>query len=185
MSPHLVRTLSSSFPRIVGYSPPSDLVLCGDGWFDLLSRGMSEIQSFCDLCSLGSFRTVQVVMEQVEEGNGALRFYYGLKSADEFERETIANLVTSMERASMYFCEVTGSPQARLCRRGHRLKTLCPELASRLGYDPCQPPSPPQVSKAKHSPVIDSPSRSRNYVRPRLSPSGLRPDPLSPPETSP
>lgn len=159
MSRQLSRELMQSFPKIVGSSHRHDLFSCGDGWHGILLRGMGEIQSFCDLCSEDSPDPVQVVLEQVQERDGTLKFFYRVDGAGEFEREIIDGIAMAMESASLCFCEITGASPACLCRRGPRLRTLCYEAAVREGYEPwstSHAPSSPEITPNSQAP--DDPS---------------------------
>lgn len=109
-------------------------ILCGDGWYGVLERGMSEIQSFCDLCSEGT-TSPEVKMEVAQEREGALCFYHSIEGADSVEREILGEIIREMELSSAYFCEFTGASPASLCRRGPRLRTLSYEVALREDYE--------------------------------------------------
>lgn len=138
MSSRLQRKLSEAYPLIMGDPSHRARILCGDGWFDLLERGLAELQAFCDLCSDGRQR-LQVRIEQAQERDGALCFYHSVEGGDDFEREIIQGIVGNMEISSLYFCEFTGVSPACLCRRGPRLRTLSYEAARQDGYELCSP----------------------------------------------
>lgn len=138
MSTRLQKGLAETFPLITGHLPPQTLILCGDGWHAVIARGLADIQSFCDLCSDGEYR-LQVHLEQIQERDGSLCFYHKIDGGDDFEREILRDIVRSMELSSLYFCEITGTSPACLCRRGPRLRTLCYEAAIRDGYELCSP----------------------------------------------
>lgn len=138
MSGRLIRSLASSFPSIMGDPRRPARVLCGDGWYEVLERGMSEIQAFCDLCS-ESGSSLAVSLELVQERDGSLCFYHSIDGADDLEREILGDIIRNMELSSMYFCEVTGASPACLCRRGPRLRTLSYEIAVKDGYEMCSP----------------------------------------------
>jgi hypothetical protein len=136
MSRRLSQGILEAFPKIFPITAAPYSILCGDGWHALLIRSLDELQSFCDLCSDGAPQPVQIIMEQVQERDGVLKLYYRLETASDLERETIDTLVRSAERSSLCFCEMTGESPACLCYCGFRLRTLCPQVASRMGYKP-------------------------------------------------
>jgi len=162
MSRQLCSLLVRSFPKICHPASDSNPIRCGDGWFEILSRGMAEIQDFCDLCSDGSRHPVQLVLEQVEERGGSLGFYYRVIGGTELEREIISDLVLALEQASLCFCELTGNSPALLCRRGSRLRTLCLESACQEGYEPYSVEGRNLFSEnAWQNSVTSSPKKSR------------------------
>lgn len=84
---------------------------CGDGWFNILNTLCSEIQTHINFHDSmhkrlpDRFDTVeQVVVEQVKEKFGTLRFYY--RGGDEF----ISGLVNMAEAMSAITCEICGKP---------------------------------------------------------------------------
>lgn len=74
---------------------------CGDGWFNLINILLQNIQSHCDW---KKDTCPQVVVQQVKEKFGTLRFYYS--GGDEY----VAGLVALAESISGIMCESCGSP---------------------------------------------------------------------------
>ena len=72
---------------------------CGDGWFDLIDNLCSSIQNHIDYN-----HAPQVVVEQVKEKFGTLRFYY--RGGDDM----ISGMVWHVENLSGKTCEVCGAP---------------------------------------------------------------------------
>lgn len=101
----------------------------GDGWYDLLDKGMEKIQYFCNLCPSG----VQLVADQIKEKYGTLRFYYHIENSSEVESAILDDIVSEMERASARTCEVSGDP-GYACNRGGWLRTLSYKEARKSGY---------------------------------------------------
>lgn len=72
---------------------------CRDAWFDLIDNLCSSIQNHVDYN-----HAPQVVVEQVKEKFGTLRFYY--RGGD----EKISGMVWHAENLSGKTCEVCGAP---------------------------------------------------------------------------
>lgn len=102
----------------------------GDGWYNLLDKGMAKIQYFCNLCPSG----VQLVADQIKEKFGTLSFYYHIENSVEIESGILDDIVSEMERASARTCEVSGDP-GYMCRRGGWFRTLSYKEARRTGYE--------------------------------------------------
>ena len=92
---------------------------CGDGWFPLINQLMSNIQHHLDWKNKDSEVVPQVVLEQVKEKFGTLRFYY--RGGDDY----ISGLVSMAESMSAITCETCGKPGTRT--RGSWIKTACKE----------------------------------------------------------
>jgi len=108
---------------------------CGDGWFTVIDRLSANIQSYIDWKQKSrdsilkwneehpdDLRAVpevveQVVVTQVKEKFGGLRFYY------EGGDEHISGMVRMAESWAAYTCEECGSPGK--FRHGGWLRTLC------------------------------------------------------------
>lgn len=87
---------------------------CGPGWWPMLETLCGVIQSHIDQ-SKG--KCPQVVIEQIKEKFGSLRFYY--QGGDEF----VGGAVWLAESLSSGMCEECGAPGHRTS--GGWIKTLC------------------------------------------------------------
>jgi hypothetical protein len=92
---------------------------CGDGWFPILNQLMGNIQSHIDWKNKDGEVVPQVVLEQVKEKFGTLRFYY--RGGDDY----IRGLVSMAESMSGITCETCGKPGTRTS--GGWIKTACVE----------------------------------------------------------
>lgn len=118
---------------------------CDDGWFDLIYRLSSEIDR------LAREHGVVVVVEQVKEKLGGLRFYYSVErdrapqeTASEVKvvtrktpggfrivtvprdsvHDAIHSIVDAAEQKSTRICELCGQP-GKCKNTGGRVQTLC------------------------------------------------------------
>lgn len=137
MNLHNTSILYHDFPHLYREAQEEDSrcalrlfgVECGDGWFDLvydLSRKITEHMAAPP--EAGDCRVLQV-----KQKFGALRFNV------EGEDEAIRAMIDKAEERSQSICEVTGRP-GQPCRRRMKnwTRTLCPEAAAELGYEPVQ-----------------------------------------------
>ena len=92
---------------------------CGDGWFPLINQLMSNIQHHLDWKNKDGEVVPQVVLDQVKEKFGTLRFYY--TGGDDYVR----GLVSMAEAMSEILCEECGKPGTRTS--GGWIKTACVE----------------------------------------------------------
>jgi hypothetical protein len=92
---------------------------CGDGWFDILNQLMGNIQHHIDWKNRTEEVVPQVVLQQVKEKFGTLRFYY--TGGDDYVR----GLVSMAESMSGVMCETCGNPGTRTS--GGWIKTACKE----------------------------------------------------------
>ena len=76
---------------------------CGDGWFNIIDRLCANIQSHIDWKNKNEEVVPQVVVKQVKEKFGTLRFYYN--GGDEY----VHGLVAMAESMSGVTCESCGS----------------------------------------------------------------------------
>jgi hypothetical protein len=90
---------------------------CADGWFNILNQLCQNIQHHIDWKNRESEVVPQVVVEQVKEKFGTLRFYY--RGGDEY----ISGLVSMAEAMSGVMCEDCGAPGEP--NNGGWIKTLC------------------------------------------------------------
>jgi hypothetical protein len=77
---------------------------CGDGWYNILNALMGNIQGHIDWKNKKEQVVPQVVLDQVKEKFGTLRFYY--TGGDDY----IRGLVSMAESMSAITCETCGNP---------------------------------------------------------------------------
>jgi hypothetical protein len=90
---------------------------CDAGWFNILNLLCQNIQSHIDWTIKQGKPVDQVVVAQVKEKFGTLRFYYN--GGDQY----IQGLVSMAEDISAVTCEKCGS--VGMLRHGGWVKTLC------------------------------------------------------------
>ena len=90
---------------------------CGDGWFNILNQLCQNIQHHIDWGNKQGKNIPQVVVQQVKEKFGTLRFYY--QGGDEY----ISGLVSMAEAMSGVMCEDCGAPGEP--NNDGWIKTLC------------------------------------------------------------
>lgn len=95
---------------------------CGDGWFNILNQLMGNIQHHIDSKNKKEEVIPQVVLDQVKEKFGTLRFYY--TGGDDY----IRGMVSMAEAMSGVTCEVCGKPGET--NYGGWIKTRCEEHRS-------------------------------------------------------
>lgn len=95
---------------------------CGDGWFNILNQLMGNIQHHIDSKNKKEEVVPQVVLDQVKEKFGTLRFYY--TGGDDY----IRGMVSMAEAMSGVTCEVCGKPGET--NYGGWIKTRCEEHRS-------------------------------------------------------
>lgn len=91
---------------------------CGGGWFDLLNQLCGCIHSYC-----GDNKKPEIVITQIKEKFGTLRFYYN--GGD----ETIGGMVWLAEYQSAFICEGCGKPSRVHKNKNHWYSTNCKECA--------------------------------------------------------
>jgi hypothetical protein len=92
---------------------------CGDGWFNILNHLCQNIQHHIDWANKKEETVPQVVVEQVKEKFGTLRFYY--RGGDDY----ISGLVAMAESMSGVTCEECGAPGE--ANSGGWIRTRCKE----------------------------------------------------------
>ena len=124
MNEESVVELCTKFPKMIPHrewNKNSPIRLfgfeCGEGWAVLLKVLMNDIQHHIDWNNKESEVVPQVVLQQVKEKFGTLRFYY--KGGDDY----IHGLVALAESMSAHICEDCGSTGER--RGGGWVRTLC------------------------------------------------------------
>jgi hypothetical protein len=91
----------------------------GAGWWPIVEALCNQIQHHIDWRAKQNVIVPQVVVEQIKEKFGGLRFYY--QGGDDY----IHGLVSMAESWAGYSCEECGKPGTK--RSGGWIKTLCDE----------------------------------------------------------
>ena len=128
MKEELDKLLCEKYPKMMvnRYGAVTETAMCwgfscGDGWYNILNLLMSNIQHHIDWKNKKEEVVPQVVLDQVKEKFGTLRFYYS--GGDDY----IRGLVSMAESMSAVTCETCGKPGAQ--QRGGWIRTLCEEHA--------------------------------------------------------
>jgi hypothetical protein len=126
MKQELDEYLCKVYPKMMAnrYAPMTETCMCwgfecGDGWFPILNQLMGNIQHHIDWANKKEEVVPQVVLEQVKEKFGTLRFYY--TGGDDY----IRGLVSMAESMSGITCEECGKPGTSTS--GGWIKTACQE----------------------------------------------------------
>ena len=90
---------------------------CGDGWFNIINHLCQNIQHHIDWKNKKEETVTQVVVSQVKEKYGTLRFYYS--GGD----DAIDGMVRMAESMSGVTCEQCGNPGTQ--NEGGWITTLC------------------------------------------------------------
>jgi len=104
---------------------------CGDGWFQILNQLMSNIQTHIDWSNRNGEVVSQVILDQVKEKFGTLRFYYS--GGDDY----IRGMVTMAESMSGVTFEECGKPATTnwpTLTQGGWVRTRCVEHGG-IDYD--------------------------------------------------
>ena len=146
MNEKLQSDLVKAYPKIfknVGGDPKvtcmADGIQCNDGWYDLLDTLCYTMQQHCDVANTryiietdkyqfvveGDPEYVQVIVAQVKEKMGTLRFY-----ADGVDNAT-EGMIQMAEAMSSRICELCGSP-AKTNRDGGWMHTTCDSCNKRI-----------------------------------------------------
>ena len=107
--------MEERFPKM--FSGKYSGFCCGEGWWPILEKLCSNIQSHIDWKNKQSEVVPQVTVAQIKEKFGGLRFYYD--GGDEH----INGMVRMAEAWADASCEECGSPGKS--RDGGWIKTLC------------------------------------------------------------
>ena len=110
-----VKHMEQRFPKM--FETPYGGFCCGEGWWPILEKLCSNIQSHIDWKNKQSEIVPQVTVAQIKEKFGGLRFYYD--GGDDH----INGMVRMAEAWAEASCEECGSPGKR--RDGGWIKTLC------------------------------------------------------------
>jgi len=126
MKQELDNQLCEKYPKIFAnrHKPMTETCMCwgfecGDGWYNIIDRLCSLIQSHIDWTEKQGHPVSHVVADQVKEKCGSLRFYYS--GGDQY----ISGLVAMAEAMTEVTCEVCGVPG--VSRGGGWIRTLCDE----------------------------------------------------------
>lgn len=115
-----VKRLEETYPKM--FANPYGGVAVGPGWWPIIESLCANIQSHTDWWNKNHKKhpiVEQVVVEQIKEKFGGLRFYY--QGGD----ETVAGMVRMAESWASHSCEECGN--AGQSRTGGWIKTLCDE----------------------------------------------------------
>ena len=147
MSPEKDKYLCETYPKLFRdrHAPMTETAMCwgfdcDDGWFNIIDKLCANIQHHIDWREEQRAREVkrgqngesgmprtphvsQVVVTQVKEKFGTLRFYY--TGGDEY----ISGLVSMAESMSGVTCETCGVPGTQ--RKDGWIRTLCDEHAKK------------------------------------------------------
>lgn len=139
MTPELDQHIREKYPLI--FYQPCEMSI-GDGWFDIIDMLCGSIQSH--IKNINSQRewlfengktellpdeVEQVVVRQIKEKFGTLRFYYD--GGDEH----IRGLETMAEAMSSRICEECGCPgESRSTEKNRWVRVLCEKHAYEQGY---------------------------------------------------
>lgn len=107
MSPERETELGSRFPSYARYAALGGAARCGDGWFDVLSALLAEVEAV----------NPEAAVTEVKQKWGLLRVGVDGLGAGSFER------LLRWERASGAACEVCGKPG--VLRRASPHQTRC------------------------------------------------------------
>jgi hypothetical protein len=107
--------MEERFPKMLGGRYGGFAV--GAGWYPILETLCTNIQSHIDWRVKQGKDCPQVVVEQIKEKFGGLRFYY--QGGD----EEISGMVRMAEAFADSLCEECGTPGKR--RNGGWIRTLC------------------------------------------------------------
>ncbi len=109
------KRMEERFPKMFG--EPYGGFAVGEGWWPILEKLCNNIQSHIDWKNRETVIVPQVVVEQIKEKFGGLRFYY--QGGD----DTIDGMVRMAESWAGHSCEECGNPGTR--RSGGWIRTLC------------------------------------------------------------
>ena len=109
------KQMTEKYPAM--FSKPYGDFAVGKGWWPILERLCANIQSHIDWKAKQKQFVPQVVVEQIKEKFGGLRFYYTGGDA------TVAGMVHMAEEWATNSCETCGAPGKK--REGGWIKTLC------------------------------------------------------------
>jgi len=115
------KKLFDKYPKIFADKPGPEYLIspcqyygieCGDGWYNIIDALCCSIQHHIDIT-----KCQQVIVEQIKEKFGELRFY--IQGGD----DTVRDLISFAEILSIKTCEICGSPG--ITRNKQWIQTLC------------------------------------------------------------
>ena len=109
------KRMHERFPLM--FSKPYGGFTIGEGWYDIIESLCANIQSHMDWKNRESQVVPQVIVEQIKEKFGGLRFYY--QGGD----DTISGMVRMAEAWASTSCETCGDKGTQ--RGGGWVRTLC------------------------------------------------------------
>jgi hypothetical protein len=111
------KQMEERFPKM--FSEPYGGFAVGEGWWPIIESLCSTIQGHINWKNKTSEVVPQVVVAQIKEKFGGLRFYY------EGGDEQVRGMVYMAESWAAHACETCGAPGKS--RSGGWIKTLCDE----------------------------------------------------------
>lgn len=122
MNENLQKHLCIKYPKIFGITDINVSIArfgieCDDGWFDLIESMCEEIQSDINYKVNNQIPVTQVLVTQIKEKFGTLRFYY--EGGDDFAD----GVVSLAENLSSKICETCGNKGKT--KGSSWLKTTC------------------------------------------------------------
>jgi len=111
------KRMEEKYPKM--FSQPYGGFAVGEGWWPVLQALCSNIQHYLNWKNKDSEVVPQVVVAQIKEKFGGLRFYYD--GGD----DRIQGMVSMAESWADKTCETCGKPGTR--RSGGWIRTLCDE----------------------------------------------------------
>ena len=114
------------YPKVLAHGLPSFGLAVAPGWAPLLHTLCERLETILE-AEPGS----EIVVDQVKEKFGTLRFYYHLINASEETEKAIEDAVDKAEDASGLICESCGKP-GETSGEGYIL-TLCPACRVKRG----------------------------------------------------
>jgi hypothetical protein len=109
------KRMHAEFPAM--FSKPYGGFAVGEGWYDIIESLCANIQNHMEWKNRESQVVPQVIVEQIKEKFGGLRFYY--QGGD----DTISGMVRMAEAWASHSCETCGNKGIR--RSGGWIRTLC------------------------------------------------------------
>lgn len=109
------KEMQEKFPKM--FSEPYGGFCCGEGWWPILKSLCGQIQHHIDWKAKQGHDVPQVVVAQIKEKFGSLRFYYD--GGDEY----IHGLVSMAESWADHTCETCGDPATK--KTTGYIKTVC------------------------------------------------------------
>ena len=112
-----VERMEKAYPKM--FSQPYGGIAVGEGWWTIIGVLCANIQQHLDWVNRKEQVVPQVVVAQIKEKFGGLRFYYDGGDA------TIDGMVRMAEEWANRTCETCGNPGRQ--RGGGWIRTLCDE----------------------------------------------------------